>query len=375
MSDIWLVLAALCVLGLVICDTITYRMGRMADPTSSANVELRKIWFAMNYLFDAGLYLPKLSMVAIYYHLIPMHFHMLRRALHFIGFFVGSAFFITFFSDTFWCGPHPSVQWWPGPHSCSAFESKTLMQLNWSLCFSCEALLFVLPFPLLSSITSLSGREKAGLVGIFTLGAVTIGVSSGRFATMMMKGNDISLWTWNLGLPTEADRLLPLTDVWNTTEFSVSIMIVAATALRPLIRKAWEATTFTSKHSNSGSGRHRPKFFKGGSGGTGDSMWELKPALSSSSDPPHPLQRQTSPSSWQDHIISIAEEGGYNGGDIPLRPMSPTSQTGIVKTKRFSISSGHQPVQPVSHFSMDLESGRGGNRDGSIWDGQSRVFV
>lgn len=66
----------------------------------------------MNYLFDAGLYLPKLSMVAIYYHLIPLHFHMLRRALHFIAFFVGSAFLITLFSDTFWCGPHPSVQWY-----------------------------------------------------------------------------------------------------------------------------------------------------------------------------------------------------------------------------------------------------------------------
>lgn len=42
-SDIWLVLAALCVLGLVICDTITYRMGRMADQTRLANMELRKV--------------------------------------------------------------------------------------------------------------------------------------------------------------------------------------------------------------------------------------------------------------------------------------------------------------------------------------------
>ncbi|KAK8085522.1 hypothetical protein PG997_006793 [Apiospora hydei] len=251
-SDIWLVLAALCVLGLVICDTITYRMGRMADPTPRANVELRKIWFAMNYLFDAGLYLPKLSMVAIYYHLIPMHFHGLRRALHFIGFFVGSSFFITFFSDTFWCGPHPSVQ----------------------------------------CLTSLSGREKAGLVGIFTLGAVTIGVSSGRFATMMMKGNDISLY------------------VWGSTEFAVAIMIVAATALRPLIRKAWEATTFASKHSLSGSGRRAPRFFKSGSGGTGDSIKELKPGISIEHHHHHhhqPHQHQSS--SWPDRITPIAEGG------------------------------------------------------------------
>ncbi|KAK6855274.1 hypothetical protein PG995_008806 [Apiospora arundinis] len=413
-SDIWLVLAALCVLGLAICDTITYKMGRMADPTNKANVQLRKIWFATNYLFDAGLYLPKLSMVAIYHHLIPRHFHMLRHALYFVGFFVGCSFLITFFSDTFWCGPHPSVQWWPGPHSCSTFESKTLMKLNWSLCFTCEALLFALPFPLLSSLTSLSGREKTGLVGIFTLGAVTLGVSSGRFATMMIKGNDISIY------------------VWSTTEFSVSIMIVASTALRPLIRKAWNATTFTSKHSGSGSGRRGPtgKFFKGGSGATDNSTWELKPSQSHQSHSfsqhktrtqstrtriaaaaatsaetqhtqqqqqqhhhyqhqPKLQQQQQQPSHWLPEqnamVMSPApeEERNENNNDyfgdagIPLSPMAPHSQHVILKTERFSISSSSagepQNQPPVSPAGMiDLEANGGG---GGIWDGRSRLLI
>lgn len=144
-------------------------------------------------------------------------------------------------------------------------------------------------------------------------------------------------------------------------------MIVAATALRPLVRKAWEATTFSSKHSISGSGRRGPKWFKGGSGGTGDSMRELKPGTSSSADP---LQRQTSPSSWSDRIMSIAEEGsiggGGDGGDISL---SPIGRHDIVKTKRFSISSGrHQPASPG--MPMELESGGGG-----IWVGPSRLLV
>ena len=172
----------------------------------------------------------------------------------------------------------------------------------------------------------------------------------------------------NLTLP-EADHLLPLTDVWNTTEFSVSIMIVAATALRPLIRKAWEATTFASRNSASGSGRRGPTFFRSSSGGTGDSMRELKPGLSNSADHPqsHPLQRQMSPSSWHDRIMSIAEEGEGGDEDIPLSPMSPISEHAIVKTERFSISSGHQLAPRMS---TDLESGGGG-----IWDGRSRLFV
>ncbi|KAK8869403.1 hypothetical protein PGQ11_007981 [Apiospora arundinis] len=264
----------------------------MADSAQIANVELRKIWFAMNYLFDAGLYLPKASMVAIYYHLIPVHFHTLRRALHFIGFLVASSFFITFFSDTFWCGPRPSIQWHPSPDSCSAYESKTLMQLNWPLCFTCEALLFILPFPLLHRL-SLSRREKNGLIGIFALGAVTIGVSSGRFATMIMKGNDISLF------------------VWGTAEFSVSTMIVAATALRPLVRKGWQATTSTSRRSGSGLGKRRHNFFRACSRDTtGDSMNELEAS--------HSAGQQSS--SWPDDQTTEARH------EIPLSPMMPVSR-------------------------------------------------
>ncbi|KAK7943371.1 uncharacterized protein PG986_012484 [Apiospora aurea] len=250
----------------------------------------------MNYLFDAGLYLPKLSMVAIYYHLIPMHFHGLRRALHFTGFFVGSSFFITFFSDTFWCGPHPSVQ----------------------------------------CLTSLSGREKAGLVGIFTLGAVTIGVSSGRFATMMMKGNDISLF-----LRLHHDRRGHGAAAADSEGVGGHDLHVQA-----LI---------------SGSGRRAPRFFKSGSGGTGDSIKELKPGIhiEQHHHQHHHLHQPRQSASWPDQITPIAEgdeQQRGNGGRGTEIPLNPLSQNAIIKTERFSISSGHQLA---SARSMDLESGGG----------------
>lgn len=50
-----------------------------------------------------------------------------------------------------------------------------------------------MPLPLLAGLRSRSKRELAGLTVLLTLGVVTLFVSSGRFATMVNLGNDISL--------------------------------------------------------------------------------------------------------------------------------------------------------------------------------------
>ncbi|KAL8391835.1 hypothetical protein RB595_002150 [Gaeumannomyces hyphopodioides] len=236
-SDLLLVLAALSILGLVVCDTLTYRMGAMSD-FGMISEELGKIRFATNYLFDAGLYLPKLSMLAIYYQLIPRHQKALRAGLYLVTAVTVAAVLVTVFTDTFWCGPDPSVNWAVGEKVCSTFTSTTLMVTNWSLCITIEALIFLLPIPLLRQVRSLVGAQKAGLVVVFSLGIVTMIVSAGRFISMMYTGNFISVY------------------VWATTEFAVSIMIVACMALRPLATKTWRATAkiITSRLSGNRSG-------------------------------------------------------------------------------------------------------------------------
>lgn len=50
-------------------------------------------------------------MVAIYYHIIPLHLVWLRRALAFVAAFTVSAFFVTVFADTFWCGTDVATNW------------------------------------------------------------------------------------------------------------------------------------------------------------------------------------------------------------------------------------------------------------------------
>jgi len=96
------------------------------------------------------------------------------------------------------------------------------MSTNWSLCITSEALrksrslsppfatgsrvpadpsrtVFLLPIPLLRHLSSLGRGQKAGLVVVFTLGLVTMIVSTGRFITMMCLGTDISLCKrWSL---------------------------------------------------------------------------------------------------------------------------------------------------------------------------------
>ncbi|KAH7040023.1 uncharacterized protein B0I36DRAFT_357384 [Microdochium trichocladiopsis] len=237
-SEVWLVMGASWLLGLVICDTITYRKGAMSEFADQTDVEIKQLRFATNYLFDAGLYFPKLSMVTIYFQLLPRHVRPLRWALYFTAVFTAAAFLIAIFVDTFWCGLNVPVNWSPDPAACSTFSSEFVFHLNWSFCFISEVLLLALPFPLLKTLRTANRHETVSLVFLFALGIITIAVSAGRFATMMVLVNDISIY------------------VWATTEFAVSQIIVSSMALRPLMKRIW-SSVYSSKNGRSTNGESR----------------------------------------------------------------------------------------------------------------------
>lgn len=129
LSDVFLLLAALACLGVVICDTLTFKAGAMSNFTdpripilkvtvpkvNSVRVctDALQVRFATNYLFDVGLYLPKCSILAFYFMIIPVASSPeTRKALHAVTYFVVLSTLITFFGDTFWCGPNPAVNWY-----------------------------------------------------------------------------------------------------------------------------------------------------------------------------------------------------------------------------------------------------------------------
>ncbi|KAL2678778.1 hypothetical protein Neosp_009529 [[Neocosmospora] mangrovei] len=151
------------------------------DDFTITSVSLDKIRFATNYFFDTGIYFPKFSIIAFYYNLIPPTHPQMRIALYILTFITGAFALTTFFGDTFWCGPDPSINWRrTDDESCTVFSSMDLMRLNWSLNFITEVLNVAFPFPLIFDLSLRSRREKVALGVIFALGTITIGVSVGR---------------------------------------------------------------------------------------------------------------------------------------------------------------------------------------------------
>ncbi|KAH6886884.1 hypothetical protein B0T10DRAFT_539133 [Thelonectria olida] len=235
LSDGWLIAALAAAQGLVICDTLTYKMHAM-DNFSITSVSLDKIRFATNYFFDVAMYLPKFSIISFYHNLVPPTHPGMRKALYVLTAITLVSALTTFFGDTFWCGPNPAVNWSKGEDACSVFASMELMRLNWSLNFITEVLNLVFPFPLIKEVKLPRRREKISLAIIFGLGLLTISVSVGRFITMLKLSNDISIY------------------IWATAELCISIMVVALTALRPLLRKisSMISTSVSSSDNKSG---------------------------------------------------------------------------------------------------------------------------
>jgi len=57
------------------------------------------------------MYFPKFSMIAFYYHLVPVTNSKMRRCLNLLTGITVCFALITFFCDTFWCGANPAINW------------------------------------------------------------------------------------------------------------------------------------------------------------------------------------------------------------------------------------------------------------------------
>ncbi|KAF5665735.1 hypothetical protein FCIRC_10439 [Fusarium circinatum] len=192
-ADHWLILGLLSCQGLLICDTITYSMDAM-DNFTIDNVAIRK-------LASQPLSRSLLSSVT------------------------GSGAGLI----------HPSTGQ-KGEQECTSFTSMTLMRLLWSMNFVSEVLNVAYPIPLLATLKMTSTRKKIGLTVVFSLGVITIAVSVGRFITMVYVDNAISIY------------------IWATAEICISVIVVALTAVRPLLRKLTnlKSTTLLTSEDRSG---------------------------------------------------------------------------------------------------------------------------
>ncbi|KAG5656976.1 hypothetical protein KAF25_011145 [Fusarium avenaceum] len=254
-ADYWLLVGLASCQGLLICDTLTFRMNAMDEFTMN-NVSLKKIRFATNYFFDTGIYFPKFSIITFYANLVPVTHPEMRTALYVLAAITTAFALATFFGDTFWCGADPSVNWAEGEDNCQAFMSMTLMRLNWGMNFTSEVLNVLYPIPLVRGLIMASARKKAGVAVIFGLGIITIIVSIGRFVTTTFVSNDISIY------------------IWATAEICISVIVVALTALRPLLRQISNTISTSATMSDARSRvpttivgqSRRPSMYTAGSG-------------------------------------------------------------------------------------------------------------
>ncbi|KAL6921140.1 hypothetical protein FSST1_005166 [Fusarium sambucinum] len=122
--------------------------------------------------------------------------------------------------------------WPPLLAFCRFYNAFLAARIDWALNFITEVLNLIFPIPLLRGLMT-STRKKIGLAVAFGMGIITIAVSIGRFVTMLYFSNDISIY------------------IWATAEICISVMIVALTALRPLLRKMTNSIS-TSSDDRSG---------------------------------------------------------------------------------------------------------------------------
>lgn len=197
-AELLLIASAIDALGLIICDTLTFRMGVLDDYRSS--VELSKvrrdglfldrllmhelqISFASNYFYDFGMGLPKLSMLAFYWAFFnDSHHRKIRRVLWVMTAFVVLCYLTSLFDDTFFCGLDVSVQWSQDENACSVFYAQAPFILNFTLGLVCYLIIYALP-----SVLLYRGTLETSTGVVLTLAAGSLPILSGVVRFICLK--------------------------------------------------------------------------------------------------------------------------------------------------------------------------------------------
>ncbi|CAF3472709.1 unnamed protein product [Fusarium graminearum] len=143
------------------------------------DVRYLKTVFIAEYCFDVGIYWPKLSITAFYWRLIPDIFRSLRIALYAITTYLVCCMMVAFLLNTLIAG-NISNNWSIENQLLSAWNAFPNFITQWCMNFSTDLLLFCFPFFILPQLM-LRKEQKLGLIGVFSLGAITITVNLTRF--------------------------------------------------------------------------------------------------------------------------------------------------------------------------------------------------
>ncbi|EOA83731.1 hypothetical protein ACJQWK_00752 [Exserohilum turcicum] len=243
----------LCTLGWFTCSTKSLYIlidHPLDEETRSDSVDYLKTVFASVYFFDAGLYFPKASLVAFYWWLIPVGFKRLRIAIYVSAGVVSTSFLASILTDTL-IAPNISDNWSIENQLQSTWNTFANLVINWVLNFGTDLLLFILPFFIVNCLT-LRKRQRIGLVGVFSLGLITMGISLGRFIVYNM---DYDL--------ADADG-----NLWCTAEMCTAVIVVSLPFFKTLIMRSTPPNSTNRSNSGYVKGSSNQANAHGGSGFT-----------------------------------------------------------------------------------------------------------
>ncbi|RYC81532.1 hypothetical protein BFJ63_vAg15579 [Fusarium oxysporum f. sp. narcissi] len=194
------------------------------------SVDYQKTVWVAEYFFDTGIYWPKLSILAFYWYLIPEVFQSLRATLYIITTYLISCMTTSILLNTLIARPI-SDNWSVENQLNSAWNSLPNFLTQWCLNFSTDLILFCFPFFILNHLT-LRTEQKLGLVGVFSLGAITMSVSLARFI-----------------ISNAADYQLdyPSGNALCMAEMATAVVVVCLPGLKKLIMRSRTPTNTTSQ--------------------------------------------------------------------------------------------------------------------------------
>nr|RBQ92230.1 hypothetical protein FVER53263_11715 [Fusarium verticillioides] len=153
--------------------------------------------------------------------------------------YLGCALLVSVLVNTLICLPF-SDNWSIENQLKSAWNSYASFCVQWGLNFSTDLLIFFYPFFLLKHL-KLHRKQKIALIGIFSLGAITLIVSLSRF---------IAYNATDFELDDQSGNTLSL------AEMSTAVIVVCLPGLRRFIMRSKSSTNRSSSNQPSGYGVH-----------------------------------------------------------------------------------------------------------------------
>ncbi|KAH0286297.1 hypothetical protein M436DRAFT_86321 [Aureobasidium namibiae CBS 147.97] len=178
----------------VVCQGVALNAARthpLVDDTYTDSVVYLKAVYASCFFFDIGLFMPKASITAFYWWLIPRMFRSLRFMLCVVTVYLVLAAVGSVCLDLFICFPvHYNWSLDYEKQGQSIWNSWNDFWINWMLNFSADVFLFFIPFFIIKSL-KLRQRQKFGLIGVFSLGLITMAISFARFMIYTVSNYDL----------------------------------------------------------------------------------------------------------------------------------------------------------------------------------------